>query len=103
MTDNTGKICLWFQSDAEAAARFYAETFPNSSVGKAQPGGDGSRWDFYIGVDDIDRAARAVEAGGGRLTGEIGQIPGGEYSVRVRDPQGAGFGLVGPRKENDHD
>ena len=34
MTDSTGKICLWFQSDAEAAARFYAETFPNSSVGK---------------------------------------------------------------------
>ena len=34
MTDGTGKICLWFQSDAEAAARFYAETFPNSSVGK---------------------------------------------------------------------
>jgi predicted 3-demethylubiquinone-9 3-methyltransferase (glyoxalase superfamily) len=34
MTDNTGQICLWFQSDAEAAARFYAETFPNSAVGK---------------------------------------------------------------------
>lgn len=68
------------------------------AVGQAQPGGDGSRWDFYIGVDDIDRAARAVEAGGGRLTGEIQQIPGGDYSVRVRDPQGAGFGLVGPRK-----
>src|SRR5690606_3797235 len=34
MTDTTGKICLWFQSDAEAAARFYAETFPNSSVGR---------------------------------------------------------------------
>lgn len=34
MTDSTGKICLWYQSDAEAAARFYAETFPNSSVGK---------------------------------------------------------------------
>ena len=34
MTDATGKICLWFQNDAEAAARFYAETFPNSSVGK---------------------------------------------------------------------
>ena len=34
MTDRTGKICLWFQSDAEAAARFYAETFPNSAVGK---------------------------------------------------------------------
>ena len=34
MTDSTGQICLWFQSDAEAAACFYAETFPNSSVGK---------------------------------------------------------------------
>jgi predicted 3-demethylubiquinone-9 3-methyltransferase (glyoxalase superfamily) len=25
-------ICLWFDKDAEAAARFYAETFPNSEV-----------------------------------------------------------------------
>ena len=26
-------ICLWYDKDAEAAARFYAETFPNSAVG----------------------------------------------------------------------
>ena len=26
-------ICLWYDKDAETAARFYAETFPNSSVG----------------------------------------------------------------------
>ena len=25
-------ICLWFDKNAEEAARFYAETFPNSSV-----------------------------------------------------------------------
>jgi predicted 3-demethylubiquinone-9 3-methyltransferase (glyoxalase superfamily) len=25
-------ICLWFNGDAEEAARFYAETFPDSSV-----------------------------------------------------------------------
>ena len=25
-------ICLWFDKDAEAAARFYAETFPDSKV-----------------------------------------------------------------------
>ncbi len=25
-------ICIWFDKDAEAAARFYAETFPNSAV-----------------------------------------------------------------------
>ena len=26
-------ICLWYDDDAEDAARFYAETFPDSSVG----------------------------------------------------------------------
>jgi predicted 3-demethylubiquinone-9 3-methyltransferase (glyoxalase superfamily) len=26
-------ICLWFNKDAEEAARFYAKTFPDSSVG----------------------------------------------------------------------
>ncbi|MCO8124168.1 VOC family protein [Stieleria sp. TO1_6] len=26
-------ICLWYDQDAEAAARFYADTFPNSTVG----------------------------------------------------------------------
>ena len=26
-------ICLWYDSDAEDAARFYAKTFPDSSVG----------------------------------------------------------------------
>jgi predicted 3-demethylubiquinone-9 3-methyltransferase (glyoxalase superfamily) len=26
-------ICVWYDKDAEAAARFYAATFPNSSVG----------------------------------------------------------------------
>ena len=25
-------ICLWYENDAEAAAEFYAKTFPNSSV-----------------------------------------------------------------------
>ncbi len=25
-------ICLWYEKDAEAAARFYAETFPDSTV-----------------------------------------------------------------------
>nr|WP_323781009.1 VOC family protein [Leisingera sp.] len=25
-------VCLWYDKEAEAAARFYAETFPDSSV-----------------------------------------------------------------------
>ena len=31
MAKNT--ICLWYDGDAEAAAHFYAETFPDSKVG----------------------------------------------------------------------
>jgi predicted 3-demethylubiquinone-9 3-methyltransferase (glyoxalase superfamily) len=31
MTKNT--ICLWYDHDAEEAARFYAKTFPDSTVG----------------------------------------------------------------------
>jgi 2-polyprenyl-6-hydroxyphenyl methylase/3-demethylubiquinone-9 3-methyltransferase len=32
MTQAKNTICLWYDKDAEAAARFYAETFPDSSV-----------------------------------------------------------------------
>ena len=33
MTHAKNTICLWYDGDAEEAARFYAETFPDSSVG----------------------------------------------------------------------
>lgn len=55
-------------------------------------------WTYYFGVDDIDRAVAAARAGGGRVMGEPDQIPGGEWTAHVFDPQGAFFGLVGPRK-----
>ncbi len=32
MTIARNTICLWYERDAEAAARFYAETFPDSAV-----------------------------------------------------------------------
>jgi len=32
MPKNT--LCLWYTNNAEEAARFYAKTFPNSTVGK---------------------------------------------------------------------
>lgn len=41
MTIAKNTICLWYDKDAEAAARFYAETFPDSSVKsvhRASPG-----------------------------------------------------------------
>ena len=33
MTTRKAAVFLWFDSEAEAAARFYAETFPDSEVG----------------------------------------------------------------------
>ena len=33
MTPAKNTICLWYDSDAEGAAHFYAATFPDSSVG----------------------------------------------------------------------
>ena len=32
MTTPKNTICIWYDKDAEAAARFYAETFPDSEV-----------------------------------------------------------------------
>jgi uncharacterized protein len=57
-----------------------------------------SKWTYYIGVDDIDRAVDAITAGGGQIFNGPMEIPGGEYALNAMDPQGASFGLVGPRK-----
>jgi len=57
-----------------------------------------SLWTYYIGVDDIDRAASAVQSGGGSILNGPMEIPGGEFALNALDPQGASFGLVGPRQ-----
>lgn len=57
-----------------------------------------SMWNHYIGVDDIDRAIAAISAGGGQVVHGPMEIPGGEFALNGVDPQGAAFGLVGPRK-----
>lgn len=57
-----------------------------------------SAWAYYIGVDDIDRAIAAINDGGGKVLNGPHEIPGGEFALNGLDPQGASFGLVGPRK-----
>lgn len=56
-------------------------------------------WLFYIHVPDIDAAAERIRAGGGTIAQEPIEIPEGDYALVAKDPQGAGFGLVGPRKQ----
>ncbi|MET0178998.1 MAG: VOC family protein [Novosphingobium sp.] len=106
--------------DDAAALRFYGERFGwtvagtmpmgpmgdysflaanGTTIGAAMraQGDTAPRWLYYFGVEDIDAAAAAVSAGGGQVLDGPHEIPGGEFSVHARDPQGAEFGLVGPR------
>jgi predicted enzyme related to lactoylglutathione lyase len=54
-------------------------------------------WTFYFGVEDIDVAARAVSGNGGIIHYGPAEVPGGSFIIVAGDPQGALFGLVGPR------
>ncbi len=56
-----------------------------------------SAWSFYVRVPDIDAAATKVRDGGGTILHGPHEIPGGEFSMNVLDPQGAHIGLVGKR------
>ncbi len=51
-------ICLWYDHDAEEAARFYAATFPNSKVGALAQGGDVAKraFDAMMPMRKIDVA-----------------------------------------------
>lgn len=53
---------------------------------------------FYFGVADIDAATGAVTAGGGTVIFGPAPIPGGSQITVALDPQGAAFGLVGPKR-----
>lgn len=62
------------------------------------PPASASKWTFFIGVDDIDRALAAIPDSGGTVTNGPHEIPGGEFTAYATDPQGAAFAVVGPRK-----
>lgn len=66
-------------------------------IGAVMPA-EAPAWTAYFRVPDIDVAKAAVEAGGGQVVQGPDEIPGGEFSMNCRDPQGAAFGLIGYRK-----
>lgn len=61
------------------------------------PGMAMSAWTYYFRVPEIDAAVAYTKAHGGTALQEPTEIPGGEFSFTGIDPQGAVFGLVGPR------
>jgi predicted enzyme related to lactoylglutathione lyase len=54
-------------------------------------------WMFYFGVPSVAAAEAAITAGGGKVMMGLHEVPGGEWIVIALDPQGAAFGVVGPR------
>jgi predicted enzyme related to lactoylglutathione lyase len=54
-------------------------------------------WLFYFGVPSIVEAKARVEQGGGQVMMGPMEVPGGDWIVIGLDPQGAAFGLVGPK------
>lgn len=56
-------------------------------------------WQFFFGVPSAAAAQRAIVAGGGTVVRELHQVPGDDWVVRALDPQGAPFGVVGPKGE----
>lgn len=109
-------------SDQQGALAFYSELFgwsrgpahdmgPSGTYqliehGGAQVGGiykmmDASRpphWLTYIRVADVDRAAAAAKAAGGRVLNGPMDVPGGSRVVQLADPQGGAFALHQPAK-----
>lgn len=56
-------------------------------------------WLPYFGVPSAMAAKAAIEAGGGTVIAGPHEVPGGDWVVMGIDPQGAAFGVVGPRGE----
>lgn len=75
------------------------EDFRPGAVMSSATTGAPPRWSWYVNVPDIDAAIATATARGGTLLQGPDQIPGGDYSANLADPQGNAIGLVGPRKE----
>lgn len=54
-------------------------------------------WLFYFRVPSVMQAKAAVESGGGRIVMQPHEVPGGDWILVASDPQGAAFGVAGPR------
>lgn len=69
MAKNT--ICIWYDRDAEEAARFYAATFPDSSVGAVIPAPgdypDGKAGDTIV-VEFTVVGVACIGLNGGRIS-----------------------------------
>lgn len=55
------------------------------------------QWLYFINVEDANVAVARVKEGGGTVLNGPNPVPGGQLVATCVDPQGAKFGVVGPR------
>jgi predicted enzyme related to lactoylglutathione lyase len=98
-----GALFGWQEADAETDE---TGTYRLFSAGRHVMGGILTKratvsepfWLYYFAIDDVEAAARRVEAEGGRILDGPVAVPGDSWIVRCEDPQGAVFALEGSRK-----
>src|ERR1700734_3587076 len=97
-----GELFGWQKADSHVGAM---GTYQGFSAGGAPIGGMFTKpaslplpfWLYYFNVDDIQAAAKRVEAGGGQILYGPTEVPGGAWIVHCTDPQGAIFALLDRR------
>jgi predicted enzyme related to lactoylglutathione lyase len=100
-----GEIFDWQKADADVDT---TGTYQLFSAGGQTIGGMLTKpptmptpfWLYYFNIDDIEAAAKRVEAGGGRILAGPLELRGGSWIVQCTDPQDAIFALEGPRKSD---
>ncbi len=117
---------IWYElmtPDADASARFYGQVLDwqignqpdyreietaHGHVGGMLPlspemisGGATPGWVGYVAVDDVDAAAAAIEADGGRVLMAPRDLPEAGRFAMVADPGGAPFYVMRPRPPAD--
>lgn len=76
--------------------------FDGQALGAIMPVMDPSRppaWLTYFGVASVVAAKAAVEQADGTVLMGPHEVPGGDWIIVATDPQGAVFGVVGPKGE----
>ena len=97
-----GELFGWQKADSHTGAM---GTYQGFSAGGKTIGGMLTKpatlpfpfWLYYFNTDDVQAAAKRVEAGGGQILYGPTAVPGGAWIVHCTDPQGAIFALLDRR------
>jgi len=77
---------------------FEVDGVPSGAIMTKEPGTPRPGWRYYFHVAAVDAAAAKVRRLGGAITMEPMQVPGGNWVLHGRDPQGALFALMSMTK-----